>query len=204
MRFWLFICRVSAWLYLRLGLYGAWSRTYRAMFERSYDAMQLYTFSNLQEVGAYLNAKAHLWRADSWKQLFDAVSRPERTQAFFDGREVPHDGLDCDEYAIWTVNSIHRSLMQGKMAANEHVSAPRMLTVTWLEGWKPQGHNVCLVKTAAKWAYLDYGPVRGHTNAPEGVVQAVLTQYGAANAVVIGWAEHDHNMKHLATHWGLT
>lgn len=148
-------------------------------------------FRDVAELSEYLSVNAHKWRADSWKQMWDAVSYPAKAQAVFDGTYDPPDGCDCDEFAIFICNSVERGLATGAMKAGE-VSNPKFVTIVWLEGWRATGHNVCLVTLAdGKLAYLDYGlPIAPSATVSE-LTQKVVSRYAskdATPATLVCWA----------------
>lgn len=199
----LFLLRILVWVILRGGIYAGWSRVYRFLWERKYNVVKLHTYASLAELGAYLETKAKLWAADSWRQFFDAIGTPGRVQLRFEGLEPITDGLDCDDFAIWIANVVQRSLASGKLSIRHQVTAPQLLTVTWLDAkGHATGHNVCLLRSAASWAYMDYGTPLGHSTTIADVAQKVMWRYAGAGAKLLVWATHDKDLKHLQTHWG--
>jgi len=181
---WLWVSRVSFWFWLRLGGYKTWSQIYRVIWEKEFRDVPLKAYDNLDQLSAKLQANAGKWRADSWKQLYDAVSYPGKAQTVFDGVISPEVGFDCDDFAIYITNVLDLSLVLSKLP----VAEPRFFTVCWMRGWKGAGHNVCLVKLPdGAYAYMDYGVPRGHEVNPAAVAALVIANY-AAGADMIGWA----------------
>lgn len=196
---WLFLCRLSSFLYLRLSGYKTWSNIYRAIWEREFRDIPLRVFGDLPTLEALLQKNALKWRADSWKQLFDAVSYPAKAQLVFEGTYAPDSGFDCDDFACFTTNVLEKSLVLAKFP----VSAPRFFTVMWLKGWKAAGHNVTLVTLEdGSFAYLDYGAVTGVATTPEGVAANVMNRYASEGARRIGWAISKGDLTPLEVHWG--
>jgi hypothetical protein len=142
-----------------------------------------------------------MWRADSWKQLFDAVGCAERVERIFSGLEEPDTGLDCDEFAIWAAASLRTGKMRGVLV--DDVTNISFLTVTWRDAKKMQGHNACLFRLKDKWVYIDYGMPKGHAVDIEGTVKALLAEYAEGDAELITWSLHcASDLKHIETHWG--
>lgn len=92
---WLFLSRIWVYCYLRFHGYKIWSNVYRFIWERKYKNFNLRTYKDLNALGSYLSANSKKWLADSWKQLFDAVSYPGRVQDYFDGKLKLTEGNDC-------------------------------------------------------------------------------------------------------------
>lgn len=199
---WLFLCRLGVWLYFRLHLYRAWSNLYRLIWEQEFKGKPLHSFKSLEEVGEYMRLKAGDWRADSWKQLGDAVSYPQKAQAVFDRAvPVPEAGLDCDEFAIFLTAVLQQSVSDGTFTGPE-APVPRFFTVMWLEGWKPAGHNVCLVRHKGHYAYMDYGQPVGHEDTIQSLAESISVRYGAPDAVLISHVVQDAALKPLEVNWG--
>jgi hypothetical protein len=195
---WTFICRLGMWLHMRLDLYRIKSNLYRAIFERQYRDYPLTTYSTFGELAAFL--RTLIWTADSWTQLWDAISYAGKVEAI--GYRGDRRVGDCDEFAIYAAEAIRLSVQAGKF----HVRAEtKMLTVTWLEGAVPGGHNVCFLELPdepahRRYAYMDYGmPI--YFASPVAVVRGVLQRY-TANGVCIGWTLSDSaTLRMLEHHW---
>lgn len=203
---WLFLCRLGTFLYIQLYIYKTWSNIYRFFRERQFRDIPLRPFSDLKALGKYLDANSGKWVADKWEQLFDAVSYPAKAQEVFDGKFVPTNGFDCDDYAIYTTTVLEMSLAlatQPTAAIAIPVAEPRFFTVTWLNGWKPGGHNVCLVKTPdGRYAFMDYGMPQGHADSPGGVARNVIDMYASKEAACMVWCISKSNLSPIEVHWG--
>jgi len=196
---WLFLARLGTFLYLRLGVYRLWSNIYRAIWERRFRDIPLKIFMDLKELGRYLQENSGKWKADSWKQLFDAVSYPAKAQEVFDGRYEATEGLDCDDYSAYITNVLDLSLAVTQLP----VANPRFFTVTWMNGWKVGGHNVALVAVPdGGYAYMDYGMPTGHALTPDGVARNVINSYAGKEAVCIVWCVAKKDLSPLVVHWG--
>jgi hypothetical protein len=194
----MWLVRALIWLVFTTRLYTLWSRVYRWLYEREVmSTTALKTFETVRELGQYLNARKELWKADSWKQLFDAISSPEYAQQCFEGLVEPRSGLDCDEYAVFAANALKKSLLLGRMALTEEVSAPQMLSVMWRDGDGLNGHNVCLARIKGSWVYMDYGAPRGHSYDIRGVALAVLKEYAKPDAELLAHARMAPDLKLL-------
>ena len=199
MKFWQATAAMWSYLYLKLGSYKAWSRAYRAIWERKFKDVKLVTFSGLSQLGPYMKNGA-LWVKDSWRELFDAVGSPERAQQIFSGAEpAPKEGLDCDEHAIFLTAVLQKSLATGVLV--DKVKNPRFFTVMWFEGWKATGHNVCLLElppaaplTASgppRYCYMDYGEPSVACNSIQEVADLIRRSYSKAtpeNTYPMVWA----------------
>lgn len=203
---WLFLCRLGTFLYLQLHIYKIWSNIYRFFRERRFRDIPLRHFSDLKDLGKYLSENSGKWTADKWEQLFDAVSYPSKAQEVFDDKFKPTSGFDCDDYAIYITNVLERSLAIATMPAASTaipVADPRFFTVTWLEGWKPGGHNTCLVKTPdGRFAYMDYGMPTGHATTPGSVARNIIDAYASKEAASIVWSISKGDLTPLEVHWG--
>ena len=198
----LFFYRFGMWLYFKLHICQFWSGLYRFIWERKFLKVQLRTYSDLQTLGDYLRNNAGKWTADSWKQLWDAVSYPQKAQEAFDGNLKADSGLDCDEFAIYSVAVLEKSLAQGTLHWRV-VADPRLLTVMW-QGKKAGGHNVCLVLLPEKnlYAFMDYGVPRGEARTPAEVARNVVDIYAGKDATVAMWAISKSNLSPVEVHWG--
>lgn len=201
---WLFLCRLWTFLYMRLGVYKFWSNVYRFFWEQPFRPIKLHVFPDLPALGKFLSASATKWRADSWKQLWDAVSYPQTAQAIFEGTYNPKYGCDCDEFAIFITCVLEKMSAVGTLeyALGLPVAEPKFFTVMWMDGWTPTGHNVCLVRVPdGRYAFMDYGMPSGHSTTIAGVAAAIVAAY-APKADLLGWAIAKSDLTPEAVHWG--
>jgi len=162
-RLWYWVCVFFAYWYLRLRIYKYWSLVYRRIYESQYDGVPIAVYPDLQALATFVAGQR--WEKDSWRELFDAVSSPNKVQARWLGEEAV-GGNDCDEFAIYLTAAIRKSLAYGRMQ-DDGVKQTYFFTVTWFEPGKgllgkPRGHNVCLLEypsqgRPSRWAFMDYG-----------------------------------------------
>lgn len=203
---WLFLNRLTTYIYVGLGFYRLWSGIVRFFWERKYRDIKLNTFASLQLLQAFMGYGGK-WKADSWEYGFDTVSSPQKAQVLFSGEETPTKNLDCDEHMIYAVHTIEKSLAAGLMK-DEGIQNPKCLTVMWMEGWKGTGHNVCLLEHpkadgSVMYSFYDYGgrPSKEYKTIAE-VVKLVRDIYGGPSHVGLCWVVSDKNLKPLIRHWG--
>lgn len=150
-RVWLAVAIAHIGLYVahKIGWYRFWSRLYQRVWHKRY--MKGGTKESLVDTGLTPVAAQNLmnlisWRADKFRELFDAFGAPEWFQYNLNiikagGKQKP-GAMDCDEYAIWAANSVDKEYK------------PEILSVSWVQVGvnskgryfvKLTGHNVCAV-----------------------------------------------------------
>lgn len=197
---WLFLARFWSWAYLRSGAYKVWSGVYRFFWERRFRDVPLRVYSDLADLGKILNKDSGKWRADSWKSFGDAVSRPGKAQEVFDGKFEATENFDCDDFAIYITNALTKSLAAGSTLP---LAEPKFFTVMWMTGWKPGGHNVCLIKDpAGGYQYMDYGMPTGWGETVAEVARNVANRYATRESDLIGWAISEYDLTPVEYHWG--
>lgn len=210
---WLFLCRFWALSFLKLRVYKFWSNVYRWLWESQWSDLKVSTYVTLSLITE--RARAGWWRADSWKQLFDAVSSPQYVEAVWSGQApVPTEGFDCDEFAIYLTAAIAKSLENGVMT--DELQHPRFFTVLWMEkdGWTPRGHNVCLVSrlmprpdglgvvpTHRQWAFVDYSALSAWCDSIDDVAKQVRDAY-AKESTPIGYCVSALDLTPYSVVWG--
>ena len=127
------------------------------------------------------------------------MSYPGKAQEVFDGKYTPTEGFDSDDYSSFTTNVLEKSLVMNPLG----VAAPTFFTVTWLNGMKPGGHNVCLVRLPdLRFAFMDYGMPAGHASDPAGVARNIVDTYASKEAHILVWAIAKYNLTPVEIHWG--
>lgn len=189
--FLVWIAQVASRLYIKGGIYKTWSKIYQFIWERQRRPLQ--KFESLEALVEYV--KKLKWRADSWRQLWDAFSAPEHVQWIAETTPDKFIG-DCDEFAIYQAAVIAE---QG-LGRNEGVLNTYVMTVMWYQPatfdakGKYGGHNVCLLELqGGKWAYMDYGFPSAQADSLGAVAGLVLKMY-APNARLIAWARSDRDL----------
>jgi hypothetical protein len=128
-----FLVRLS----LKYKVYYAWSRVYRTLFEWRWRGQTLPTFADVTGLEKALGRM--VWRRDSWRMLWDAISDPRATW----GRHLT--GLpagDCDDTSFFSAVSLEKIR---KRSIHANIQDVLFLTVSWVdERGKVGGHNVCL------------------------------------------------------------
>jgi hypothetical protein len=194
----IFFGRLGTYLYLSLGIYGLWSRLYRAVAEWRYRNLEISTYDSYESLVAAV--RKLIWKADSWEQLWDAVSLPQRVEYVLNWQADKRVG-DCDEFAIYQVAALNKSLKTGKFIGDFDLEWAAMLTVTWVDkDGKYGGHNVCLLvkdlEYSSGYAYMDYGMPSKTRNTIREVVIDVLNRYAPAGDLLI-WGVSDENLHPL-------
>lgn len=153
----------------------SWYKLYRWMFEFKYYSPNspLYSpvpaYSSLYQLADLLGNKLK-WRADSLKQLFDAMGTAEAVQYKMSVINQPFIG-DCDEFAVYAATAINKSILAdpdfGVYYFNKRIKKAYVMTVMWLrysgQTWRSNylgfgGHNVCVIELEdGDLAWMDYG-----------------------------------------------
>lgn len=197
-----FFGRIGVMLYLGLRIYSIWSFIYRFLFERRFNQIPLSRFATLD--AAHKKVIKMKWTSDSWKQLFDAVSSPQKVEAIVDGTEPqPAHGTDCDEFAIYLANTIDASLIDPTVplqASEPDLHEATMMTVTWVDkNGKYGGHNVCLLEYRkdsgeVEYRYMDYGLPNPPKLNPGEVAEMIVDRYASGGGTLLAYAIHSKNM----------
>lgn len=190
---WYAIVRVVIKLNFIFHVYRINSWVYRNIWERQCRNVPLRIWHKLSDLGHYIQRDA--WRSDGFRGFFDAVSYPGKAELVFSGRLDPKEDFDCDDFAIFLAATLERCKNAGTIKGIVGVS---MLSVNWGEGWRINGHSVCLVSMAGEgFYYMDYGaPVGPFTTATDAAFH-VVKSYGRGFAVPLFMYAHDANMRPL-------
>jgi hypothetical protein len=187
MKLWVFINKVILYLWFVTRLQKLKTLIYRFIWERQYvKSTVIVPATSLKELASRI--KPDWWRADSWKQLFDAVSTPEYVQWVW--LHGPQDsGFDCDEYAVYITAVINDSLKKGLL--NEvGIKRAWMTTICWVtEAGGVYGHNVSVLEYnfggKETYFYMDYGMPSGPFNSLRDLAEAVVKLYGGKYLTII-------------------
>jgi hypothetical protein len=181
-------------VYFRFGIARFWYLTYQAIWEPKSKRAPLKRFSSMENLAEYVSKLK--WRADSWRELGDAVSAPTAVQwkAYHEPRSFIGD---CDEFAVYLA-----AVLQSER--HEHgffdIRSAKLLTVMWnktggLE-WEGNrnglgGHNVCLIRYwDGGYAYMDYGMPSTRRDTIQEVVKDVRDAYAQVYGP-FGWVVQD-------------
>lgn len=196
----IFFGRVGILLYMGLRIYSIWSHIYRFFREQRFKFVELSKFATLEE--AHEKVMKLKWTSDSWEQLGDAVSCPEKVEVIVSGIEPqPEHGTDCDEFAIYLTNTIDNSLVDPEVplqASEPDLWEATMMSVMWVDkDGKYGGHNVCLLEYRhdewSKWRYMDYGMPSRVMYSTGGIASIVIDRY-APGGTLLAYAIHSKNM----------
>lgn len=196
---------IGSYLYIRF-VYRHWSRLYRLIWEFKYRNYLLHPYESIQDLAKAINNMK--WKADDWKQLWDAFSYPGTVQSVLDngGGYIG----DCDEFACYEATVINNGIMGAylKPFGNLRPVYAYILTVTWIdEDGEYGGHNVCLIKSFDQkrrqyfYSYMDYGLPNPEMKSIGEVVEQVLSNYGE-NATLLAWAMHTPELEMVKAHMG--
>lgn len=178
---WYFLATFYTYWCFKLRVYQLKSYVYRWIWEREYQDIRISTFESLQKLAKHI--KPQWWRADGWRQLWDATSYPGKAELVFRGIvNPPIQGFDCDDYAVFLTAAITESLAQGVLT--DLVHRPKILNVMWFESWIPHGHSVCLLvippsleSSTVRYSYMDYGIPSHPQNSVQEVVDLIRANY---------------------------
>jgi hypothetical protein len=141
---------MSTIIFIQTWVYHVWSGLYRWL-KRLFGEQRtgVAPAKTLDELNQRL-LRAN-WKADSWRELGDAIADPRHFQYLLDTEEAPTPG-DCDEFATYA----HAVLT---LAPPVGVKPIGILTVLWWNPWfwglkKPGGHHVCLFQQDGKFGHI--------------------------------------------------
>ena len=183
------LLRALAWVALKGRLYYAWSRMYRWLWQRRYKDVVIPSYTTLDGIASVVARMR--WRADGWRELWDAISDPRATWSYHVndlGKEGPAN--DCDDISMWAVDRIQQAVDAG--ALNE-VDEVGMLSVPWLDDGEAGGHNVCVVCMFDGWRHMSNwhnGKLIGPFDDLQDVTRDVL-----AGRKSLGWAYCSSKLK---------
>jgi hypothetical protein len=197
-----FFGRLGLYLYLRLGIYGFWSRIYRLLYCGFAKGTRLPVFKSVEEVLPYLRGMKY--GSDSWFELFDAIASPEAIWfRYINGVDSTKLGNDCDEFACWLTNTVRASLADHRW--EDSVWSPGILTVCWIDAEGHYGgHNVCLLKSTVtgSYQYWDYGYPSKFFDTMAEVATEVRRAYAGAGNIDLGWGLMDADLRVLTAKRG--
>jgi len=184
MRFW----RLLYWLMFRGHLYFLWSLIYRYTWNRRFKKHPVPEIPS--KWSAHLLQKDLTWKADRWRELWDAIAWPGYGQWRYEqevrGEPTPPGAFDCDDYAVWLAYGLAKS---------EHNAL--VLNVVVRSGKGVKGHHVALVEDEVGgerllWHVGNWG-MRGPFDSLRHAVLDVATglekpEHGVHNYNIVGWA----------------
>lgn len=180
-----FFAMIGSVLWLRLGGYLIWSTFHRLTADRKWKDVVLPKLTIDQ--AAERMAK-FVWKEDDKSELYDAVCTPQKVEAcgFSDDAEQSPHGNDCDEESVWLNNVLEDPSILEKY----------FFTVTWYDPstGKFAGHNVCLMRQAEGWRYMDYGTPRPVCISPHDVALMIVRNYGGRIAVLVAAVASDKKL----------
>ena len=180
--------RALYWLMFRGHLYFLWSVIYRYTYQRHFRKHPVPPIGS--KWSAHLLQKDLTWRADRWREMFDAIAWPGYGQWRYErelatGR-VPPGAFDCDDYAVWLAYGLCKG---GYKALVLNVVVPSGRTI--------KGHHVCLLEEIVDgekqlWHVGNWG-MRGPFDSLRHAVLEVATGledpvHGVYNYNIVGWA----------------
>lgn len=147
------ILRILVWCAFNLRIYYAWSRLYRWLWQRRYCGTVLLWYASFAELEHDLGLIQ--WKADGWKELWDAISTPQATWA----RHLSGEGSnDCDDISIYAADRIADMVRRGVQFKKPPIPTTiGLLSVPWVDlDGKAGGHNVCVFRFGPDltWAYV--------------------------------------------------
>lgn len=179
-RFFLAVSRWAVWFYFSASVARVWYKLYQFIWERN-TRTRIRRFDKLDDLVAYMRRMK--WKADGWRQLWDAVSDVRHVQYLAD-TDPNHAIGDCDEFAVYEAAVVNNELIDDREWSHCNLGLPaQLLTVMWYATSGDTlgfgGHNVCLLSYRdGTWAYMDYG----HPSKPRLTIQQVADDVRAAMA----------------------
>ena len=172
-----------------------WSNLYALIWQRKTRNTPLKRFESLSDLVSYIRTLK--WRADSWRELWDATSSIGHIQWRADNEPEKFIG-DCDEFGRYSA-AVMRNELQNNTRSALGIETTYLLTVMWKNKGEPGstdhagygGHNVNLIKFRdGTWAYMDYGWPSTRVDTIAEVVQKVRdAQANSWEPLIYAW--HD-------------
>lgn len=154
--------------------------------------VQIPTYRTIRDICLF--TAGFKYRADSVKELWDAISSPEKVQVTKEG--------DCDEIALYVTNVIDKSIWYLTLDRAHNITGTKFMTVTWLGKDGFGGHNVCLIEYSyGTYSFMDYFYPYNPRPKIEEVVRQVIDIYGGNDAECLGWFLHDKHLNYIEGHW---
>ena len=169
--------------YLRL--YSTWSKTYRFIWQKKYDHIQVDHGLSPLEANQRI---AHLvWKPDGIREFFDAIGSTQFVQHCINevkiGNEQPIGALDCDDFAAWCQEAISREY------------ETEFFTVSWLAGWSVRGHAVCLYKDHdGFWYHIGNWGMCGPYVSKKDAQDEILTTVRISLADQVGFSKYNKDL----------
>jgi len=171
------VSRWSAFLFLRSGLARFWYKLYQFIWERN-KRTPIRRFTTLPDMVKYMRDMK--WRADTWRELGDAISSPEAVQYRADNNPEHFIG-DCDEFGIYQAAIINNELADDPNWSNLGILNAKLLSVMWYKTGDHKGfggHNVCLIAyTDGTYSYMDYGWPQARRETVQEIANDVRLRY---------------------------
>lgn len=192
--------------------YRLWSLLHRAIYDRKYRDVPLLTLTVDQ---ASWKMESFRWEYDGFNEFGDAVCSPQKVTAVgFKDENDPNmkgpkpgwcpellwrfyiwltwHGNDCDEEAIFLVNSL----------VDPQIQSAEFMSVGWYNPDKSRnaqnsgymGHNVCLLRQMEMLRYMDYGTPGDYHASEDAVAQDVVKRYTNGRGVLLCWHVSDKNL----------
>lgn len=178
-----FFASWGAFLYIRLGIMRWWSIVHAWIWERNKQE-KIQRFGSLGSLVVYIQELK--WTADTWRELWDAISSIGHIQWRADHQPQRLIG-DCDEFGRYSACVIRNELKDDPRWGGLGVKSTFLLTVMWKkiggEEWAGNqkgygGHNVCLIHYLdGSWSYMDYGWPSKRVESVADVVKQVRDRY---------------------------
>lgn len=180
----IFMAKLVVWTWFHSNLFRYWSKVYQWVWERN-KTMLLYGYRDITELVSYVGKLK--WRADTWREVGDAVSSPEHVQWLAEHEPEKFIG-DCDEFAVYQAAVVNRELDMWNPSFAEYKQA-YLMSVAWYHtpNGRFGGHNVCLLQDRkGKYSYMDYGFPSQKVETLEEIAHLVMKRY-AGQYEKIGW-----------------
>lgn len=141
-RLWYRTCYLAFRIFFQSRYHKTWCRLYRRLTESSKTKMAIGIRSDQENLAIRSILK---WRADSFKELFDAMHSAEYVEwvAHETADKAPGD---CDDFAVWNAACA--------AAQGYHTN---ILMVGWHDAWRPNGHAIAVRAKHGVVEWCDYG-----------------------------------------------
>jgi hypothetical protein len=197
----LFFGRLGLYLYFGLRLYYLWSKVYRFVWERQYQrTLEISVYDSYRALTRVTEKLT--WTADGPKQLGDVISSPEWVEYCI--RTGTKNVGDCDEFAIYNVAALNRSLDTKAFTGDDQLVEAFLMSVMWVDAdGKYGGHNVALLVRDFEYhdmySYIDYdNPGKDRMTVRE-VAQDIVDRYvPGGTLMMLAVADQDLRLAQLS------
>jgi hypothetical protein len=157
-----------------------WSKLYQRILERPWIGFQILPWHrDITPWRAQSLMKVLEWRADGWRELWNAVHHPLIVSEAISWYQ-PKGAMDCEDFALWAATALDKRY------------EARVLCVYWSTGrwpWQQAGHAVCLYHDPDlnEYGYIGNWPRKRKLGSEIDAVRSIVRSAGREQEELIGY-----------------